>query len=235
MGRRSSPQPVQTSDISGRGPSRLLQGLLWGALVLILIVVGLAAVSSQGGLRRLFGSGVEPELSIYGTVPPFSLTERSGRTVTQADLAGRIWVADFIFTRCGTICPALSGTMARLQSRLRGQGGQRPRLVSFSVDPAADTPAVLRDYAHRFGADAEQWLFLTGKREELYDLIDKGFHLGVAQRDEKGVTDPNQLITHTDRFVLVDRKLRIRGYYRGLEAAAVDDILRDVARLRAER
>jgi protein SCO1/2 len=154
--------------------------------------------------------------------------------VTQADLEGKIWVADLIFTRCGSICPILSANMARLQTALRKRGGEMPVLVSFTVDPAADTPPVLSEYASRFHADPEHWLFLTGERAALYELIGEGFHLGVAQREEGGVTDPNQLITHSDRFILIDRALRIRGYYRGIEASAVPSVLRDIDRLRSE-
>lgn len=154
--------------------------------------------------------------------------------MTQADLDGKIWVADLIFTRCGSICPVLSANMARLQTALRKRGGEMPVLVSFTVDPAADTPPVLSEYANRFHADPENWLFLTGERAALYELIGQGFHLGVAQREDGGVTDPNQLITHSDRFILIDRALRIRGYYRGVESSAVPKILRDIDRLRSE-
>ena len=226
---------MQRSETSGRPSALTPPRALWVGFILGLLIVGAIGLRVWSRSSGLFGARTGGSLAIYGTVPPFSLTERSGRPVTQADLERKIWVADFVFTRCGSICPALSANMARLQTALRERGGETPTLVSFTVDPAADTPPVLTDYASRFHADPQQWLFLTGERAALYDLIGEGFHLGVAQREESGVTDPNQLITHSDRFVLVDRALRIRGYYHGLEAATVAEILRDIDRLRSEQ
>ena len=172
------------------------------------------------------------ELPILGNVPDFSLTERSGARITRADLKGNPWIADFIFTRCGNVCPLLSARMARLQTRLRAANDSRTRLVSFSVDPDNDTPTVLRDYAERFHADATQWWFLTGERAALDRLINQGFQLSVAQRTGPPGADPNDLITHSDRIVLVDGAFQIRGYYRGTDDEAIEQMLRDVATLR---
>ena len=159
------------------------------------------------------------------------MTERSGERVTDRDLSGQIWVADFIFTRCTGLCPTLSTTMARLQKELQA-ADLSATLVSFTVDPTHDTPEVLREYASHYGADAKRWLFLTGAREDLRRLIAKGFLLAIAERSAAGVTDPNELITHSDRIVLVDPRLGIRGYYRGSEADAVPRLVRDIAKLR---
>jgi protein SCO1/2 len=158
-------------------------------------------------------------------VPPFTLTERSGAPLTTADLAGRVWVADFIFTRCPDFCPALTARMAGLQRALP-PGADPIRLVSFSVDPAHDTPAVLRDYAARAGA-SDGWLFVTGPRDALAALMREGFK--VAWADDGPSTAP---ITHSDRFVLVDRQLRIRGYYHGTDPEEVARLERDAAALR---
>lgn len=164
-------------------------------------------------------------LPVLGTLPPFSLTERAGRSVSAADLAGQVWIADFIFTRCPDICPALTAQMARLQTTLP-PASDPVRLVSFSVDPAHDTPAVLRDYATRSGA-RDGWLFLTGSRDQLALLLREGFRLAFA--DDGPASAP---ITHSDRFVLVDRELRIRGYYHGTEPGALGRLARDAAGLR---
>lgn len=169
---------------------------------------------------------VPPQL---GEVPEFSLTERSGRTVRRADLDGRPWVADFIFTRCTGMCPALSTQMRELRRRA-AEAGLTARFVSLSVDPIHDTPAVLRDYAERFAA-GDDWLFLTGERDALYALIGGGFKLSVAERSPDAVAPGGELIAHSDRFVLVDGAGRIRGYYHGTDAAMSDQLLRDLAAL----
>jgi protein SCO1 len=160
-------------------------------------------------------------------IPPFSLTERSGRRLSADDLRGHVWVADFIFTRCPDFCPALTTRMADVQRQLP-PGDDPVRLVSFTVDPANDTPAVLSAYADRAGAGAS-WLFVTGPRESLAGLFRDGFK--VAWADDGPAKTP---ITHSDRFVLVDRDLRIRGYYHGTDPDDVARLVRDAAALRAE-
>src|SRR5262249_20241121 len=142
-------------------------------------------------------------LDQLGPVADFQLTERGGRTVTRADLLGKVWVAGFAFTRCTGPCPQVSGTMAKLQAELRDQPDFRP--VSVSVDPENDTPEVLKAYADRFGADPERWLFLTGPKDDVYKLVLESFHLGVQHDGGPGVP-PGQAVTHSTRLALVDRK-----------------------------
>lgn len=199
---------------------------VWIGLGAVLVFVLLAALWS---LRNTVGSTVDPP--VIGPVPAFTLIERSGRPISRDDLAGTPWVADFIFTRCTGMCPALSTRMAELRRRLREQG-LRARLVSFSVDPSHDTPEVLREYATHFGAD-ENWLFVTGDRDALYRLIGQGFRLSVADRPTEQAGDGDELVTHSDRFVLVDAAGRIRGYYHGADLDAVPTLLRDLAALQS--
>lgn len=210
-----------------RGPARAgspsAERAIWlglGAVIVVVIVAGLWS------LRRAVPDGAPP---IMGEVPSFTLVERSGRAVSRDDLAGQPWVADFIFTRCSGTCPALSARMADLRRRLRDAGLQG-RLVSFSVDPDHDTPDVLRDYATRYAAD-DSWLFVTGDRGALYRLIGEGFRLSVAERSPEQARDGGELITHSDRFVLVDADGRIRGYYHGTEPDSVTALLRDLVAL----
>jgi protein SCO1/2 len=166
-------------------------------------------------------------------VPAFSLTERSGRVLTRAELDGAPWVADFVFTRCTGMCPALSTRMAEIRRRARA-AGLAARFVSFSVDPRHDTPAVLQEYARRFGADGDDWLFLTGERDAMHALIGSGFRLSVAERSpEAAAADGGELIAHSDRFVLVDGTGKIRGYYHGTDPATADAVLRDLAAVAA--
>ncbi|HSC28171.1 MAG TPA: SCO family protein, partial [Vicinamibacterales bacterium] len=116
-------------------------------------------------------------LGVYGTVPPFALTERSGRRVTRDDLRGRVWVADFIYTGCTETCPLQSLQFAQLQREFHDAADLR--LVSFTVDPVHDTPEVLRHYADRYEA-IDRWWFLTGDTRDIYCLVQQGFRLGVV-------------------------------------------------------
>jgi protein SCO1/2 len=159
----------------------------------------------------------------YSAVPDFSLTERSNRAITRNDLDGKVWVADFIFTHCGGICPAMSSKMEKLQERLP----KEVVLVSFSVDPANDTPEVLSEYAKRYNADPERWLFLTGDAAALQRLSIDGFKLAL---DATSGTK-EEPITHSSRFALVDRQGNIRGYYGMEDADTLDRIVTDVKNL----
>jgi cytochrome oxidase Cu insertion factor (SCO1/SenC/PrrC family) len=159
----------------------------------------------------------------------FSFTERSGRPVAKADLQGKVWVASFVFTCCTGQCPQVSGTMAQLHHELADE--PEFRLVTFTVDPDRDTPAVLRDYAGRFGADAERWLFLTGKREPLYEFIEKGFLLGVRQNEGTERTPGNE-VSHSSRLAVVDRRGHIRGYFEGRRTDERGQPIDDLPRLK---
>lgn len=160
----------------------------------------------------LAGCSSSPEDEAPLPVGDFSLTERSGRTVTRDDLRGKVWVASFIFTRCGSDCPKVTTSMARLQKELAGR--KDVLLVSFSVDPEHDGCPILQDYAKDFAADPERWLFLTGKQDELYRLIEESFRLAVRQNEGETRTPGNE-VTHSSKLVLVDRRGHIRGYFEG--------------------
>jgi len=126
--------------------------------------------------------------------------------------------------------------MAHLQAALQDSNGEPVKLVSFSVDPEGDTPEVLRNYADRYGADPEQWLFLTGELQAMQRLIGEGFHLSMAKLPSpEAKTSVTPIIAHSNRFILVDRNLQIRGYYHGNEEESLKRILRDVEALRHGR
>jgi protein SCO1/2 len=154
------------------------------------------------------------ELRSYASVPPFSLTERSGRTITNADLVGKVWVADFIFTTCPGPCPIISANMEKLQTEL--DGDPHVQLVSFTVDPQDDTPAVLATYADNHNADPKRWWFLTGPEKPLYELIQNGFYQAVQDNHGKPAEPGQFLVTHSTRMVLVDTHGMMRGLYDGL-------------------
>lgn len=206
-------------DAAGSRPSRI-------ALVSFTLVALLGLAAAGLGLYLRKGRVEAPPL--LGAVPAFSLTERSGRTITRADLDGKTWVADFIFTRCGGICPLMTARMKDVHADAPGV-----TLVSFSVDPEHDTPAVLRDYAARHGI-GEGWLFLTGDQAALHALAREGFKLAAAAvppaEQQQGGDGP---FLHSSRMVLVDGQARIRGYYDSNDAEALARLRHDLGALAA--
>ena len=159
------------------------------------LVMGLLAVALAGALGAAVwtwqgawrGRGSEDDrplegLKLFGTLPDFSLVERGGRRITLADFRGKVWIANFIYTHCTDTCPLQSARMGRLQAEFSAEPDLR--LVSITVDPEQDTPAVLAEYAGRFGADRDRWLFLTGEKKALYTLALEGFRLSVADPAE---------------------------------------------------
>jgi cytochrome oxidase Cu insertion factor (SCO1/SenC/PrrC family) len=190
-------------------------------LAVALVLAGCASWSSPG-----------PADDDLGPVGDFTLTERHGQTVRPADLAGKVWVAGFIFTRCAGPCAQVTGSMARLQQECAEL--KDFRLVSFTVDPEHDTPEVLRDYADRYGADPQCWLFLTGKPEGVYSLIRHGFHL-TAQPNEGEERTPGNEILHDTRLAVVDRHGHIRGYYNGTGPDDLPKLQKKIAVLLREK
>lgn len=154
----------------------------------------------------------------FGAVGEFSLTERSGRSVSDEDLTGEVWIVGFFFTRCAGPCPVLSTNMAGAQERLMESD---VRLVSISVDPAFDRPEVLTDYAREYGAQEGRWWFLTGAEDVIYPLMRESFYLGVDSLPDEDVV-AGLRITHATKLVVVDREGKIRGYYDGESQAGVD-------------
>lgn len=192
------------------------------ATVLVVTLLGVVAVSGWFLTSRP-ASG--PNLPRLGYAPAFSLVSERGKTVTRESLAGKVWIADFIFTRCGGSCPILSSRLAALSERT----GDEPRLrfVSFDVDPEHDTPEVLAEYARKLGADPERWTFLRGERAVIRSMIKDGFKLAI----EDGAADSVEPILHSTRFVLVDGEGQIRGYYDGMEQPPVDQLEKDARAL----
>jgi protein SCO1/2 len=192
-------------------------------LLLGLAVVGLGIILGTGLWLRLgpqaqFGRERDSAdgLNHYGPVPDFSLIERNGSKIGLAQLRGKIWIADFIYTTCTDTCPLQTAMMAKLQREYAGE--LDIQLVSFTVDPERDTPQALTVYADKYQADPKRWFFLTGQRNRIIRLVRDGFHLAVAAIPNG--TNPSGMIPHSARFVLVDKEGRIRGYYdsRDLEA-----------------
>jgi protein SCO1/2 len=162
-------------------------------------------------------------LPVLGEVPPFSLTSEANQPFGRESLDGKVWVADFIFTSCPGPCPRLSSLMHQVQQSITGMPDVR--LVSFTVDPKRDTPAVLTEYAARFHAQPERWHFLTGSQETLNRLTLTDFKLGSVDGS----------MIHSTRFVLLDRRSRIRGYYGTSDENPVQQLVRDIKRVLADK
>jgi protein SCO1/2 len=197
--------------------------------VLALTMVAAVALCALGAaLATRRGALATSTPPVLGTVPTFALVERSGRPLTSAALAGRIWIADFIFTRCGGICPAMTARMARLREEFPAD----VTFVSFTVDPAHDTPDTLARYAARAGA-REGWLFATGEPRALQALAVDGFKLAAqevpAAQQQAGGDGP---FVHSSRFVLVDGAGRIRGYYDSADEEAMGALRKDLEAVR---
>ena len=200
----------------------------WGLLLTALFGVAAAAVY-QRVLRAARQASFERQaaLPVLGRAPDFTLTNRDGRPVRLADLAGAPWIADFVFTRCVSSCPLLSARLARLDRAL--PPGAAIRLVSFSVDPVHDTPGVLELYARSFSA-SRRWLFLTGDEQQVRRLSRQGFRLALEPGGGNGGTEA---ILHGTRFVLVDADGAIRGSYQALDPDALQRLTADARALAA--
>lgn len=176
----------------------------------------------------MFGCHKEPPLPEYGSVADFSLLAQDGKPFARADLKGTPWVAAFMFTRCPTICPRITAQMAELQKRAQ-QEGIALRLVSFSVDPEHDTPAVLARYAAEHGADPSTWTFATGDLSAIKRTSEESFKLAFDPQQGADV-DPAGVL-HGSHLVLVDPRGVIRGYYASSDQATIERLLADAKRL----
>ena len=166
-------------------------------------------------------------VSSYGTVPNFELVNQDGQRFGSVQLAGKIWIADFIYTSCPGPCSMISMRMSELQKPLEKTD---VHLVSFSVDPEKDTPEVLRGYAEKLHAEPKRWDFLTGRKSAIYNLSHNDFKLAVSDGSaEAGIP------VHSTRMVLVDRHGVIRGYYEATDADAVTKLLADTSHLLREQ
>jgi len=199
----------------------IVLGTVLTSLAVCLATVGPRPAPSRAG--QDLGDGGFP-------LGAFRLVERSGRVVTDADLADRVWVASFIFTHCPLSCPRISSVMKGLQGRFAGSG---VRLVSVTVDPERDTPTVLAAYARRFGAEADRWWFLTGPKPEVVELVTGRFKLGLQAASEADRAAGAEAISHSDRLALVDRG-KVVGYFDSTDPGAVNALVSQ-ARRRAGR
>lgn len=197
--------------------------LAWKATLILIPLLTAAGLFflRQAEVARL----ASRELPKDGIVPPFQLIDQNGEPYGSQQLLGKIWIADFVYSTCPGPCPMISSRMSETQKPLRDTD---VKLVSFSVDPQRDTPAVLREYAAKLKAEPGRWHFLTGDKETIYRLSRDGFKLASG---EGGAAGP----IHSTRMVLVDRRGVIRGYYDATDADAVTRLLADTNHLLREQ
>jgi protein SCO1/2 len=185
--------------------------IIYGIVAVLLLVTFLFKESS-----------ILDDLPISGSVPDFEFTDSNGETITNEDMEGKVWVADFIFTTCTMACPIMTGNMNIIHKSFKDDNNVR--IISISVYPEYDTPEVLKEYASRYNANTDRWHFLTGPEESVKNIIKTGFKIG----------DYEDIIFHSEKFALVDVRGNIRGYYSGMETEDMSKLKKDIKKLLRE-
>lgn len=219
------------NQMDGEKPGPRSNRKLLLVLAVLVASLGLALMTGSALLRARKASvpaeaaPKKGELERLGKVPTFTLTSEQGKPVSTADLLGKVWIADFIFLRCGGSCPVMTAQMASLAEELKDVADLR--FVSFDVDPEHDSVEDMARYAKTYKADPARWMFLRGERPEIRRIAQEGFKLSVVD----GNADDPEPILHSSRFILVDRCGEIRGYF---ESAAPTPILAAARKLAKE-
>jgi len=180
---------------------------VWLGMGLLLGFLGLAYLLSLAEFKRVN----ETALPVLGQITDFTLTNQDGKTTTLAGLTNRVWVADIIFTRCAGPCPIMTGQMRKLQDALPQTSGAK--LVTLTTDPDYDSPAVMKKYGERFGADFNRWTFLTGTKTEIAALAGGSLKLSAVPVQPADQTNAADLFIHTTIFVVVDKHAQLRGIF----------------------
>lgn len=163
----------------------------------------------------------------YHSIQNFSFTNQDGKTVTEKDFNGSVYVTDFFFTTCHSICPIMSTQMERVASHFKGNA--EVKFLSHTVDPEIDTVEQLKSYAIKHNADSKQWMFVTGEKKALYDIARTSYLLDASE----GNGGPDDFI-HTQNFALIDKDKHIRGYYDGTDSTQMNQLIKDIELLLAE-
>lgn len=159
--------------------------------------------------------------TIFHTIPGFSFTDQDGNTVTEKNFENAVYVTDFFFTTCHSICPIMSTQMERVTRKF--QGNAEVKFLSHTVDPEIDTVEQLKRYAIKHNADSKQWMMVTGEKTKLYEIARQGYLLDA----QEGNGGPDDFI-HTQNFALIDKEKRIRGYYDGTDSLEIDQLIKDI-------
>ncbi len=182
-------------------------------------------------------NGIETTDTVWHTTSNIRLLNQLGDTVNLYDKPGKVIVADFFFTSCASICPALTRNMSRLQQSFIKGGNSRKKIdtsivqfMSFSIDPERDSASKLKEYADRFGVNHDNWWMLTGNRDSIYRFVFE--EMQVDKYSEEPISPD---FVHTSRFVLIDKEYKIRGYYNGLDTTSISKLARDIGLLMLEK
>ena len=189
-------------ELSVTNNSRRLEFIVWGALILTVLAIAGAFI-----YKRLQTAPVS--LPIIGPVGEFALTNQHGKTVSAADLRGKVWIANIVFTHCAGPCPLMTKAMKEIQDST----DPRVRLVTLTTDPDNDTPEVLKRYGEKFGADFNRWSFLTGSKDQIARLAVNGLKLVAQEKPAAERESPADLFIHSTLFVIVDQAGNLRAAY----------------------
>lgn len=213
--------PVETED-----SRKLTRREVFGTLGVVLGLVTVAEAGAHFLAQREPGSIAPLKLDRSRQLTAFHLTERSGQSITDADLAGKILVVNFVFTSCSLKCREVNDRMTEIQQSVREMSDVQ--LVSLTVDPGSDTPTVLRKFADSFQADARRWLFLTGEKAELYHLMESSF---IPRSPELADLIPGGFI-NTDRIMLVAPTGEVCSMFQGLQPGVAKAVVTEINRIR---
>ena len=208
--------------LSRRGSVTQTLLIVTGVLMLVLLYSLLVMVDKKQAAEDMASGSSNQDLQVLHTVVPFSLVDSNGETFSEERVNTRFWIADFMFTSCPVQCKEMSANMSALHKRMVDQ--PEVHFVSISVDPITDTPERLREYGASYDADTNRWHFLTGEIDKIQKFSVEGLRIGTHD-------DPN---LHSDRFVLVDHHMQIRGYYSGVDTNDLVQLEQDLRKLIAE-
>jgi cytochrome oxidase Cu insertion factor (SCO1/SenC/PrrC family) len=198
------------SEESPLDPARRpLRWLIWGILLVTLTaIIGAYTIS-------LIQTARTPALPVIGELPDFTLTNQASVSITKSSLIGAVTLADIVFTRCMGPCPEMTRKMSAFQKSLPRDASIR--FLTLTTDPGYDSPAVLQQYASRFGADSNRWWFVTGMKSEIVKVAMNGLKLVAQEKQPQEQTTPEDLFIHSTMFVVLDKKGRLRGAFDSYE------------------
>jgi protein SCO1 len=197
-------------------------------LAVLLTVFVLSCIEKKESPLPIFGErDVQNGDTVYHKIGPFRFVNQDSQVVTNETFMGKIYVADFFFTSCRTICPIMKTQMHRVYDSI--ENDPEVLILSHTIDPEYDTVALLRDFADRLGVKSSKWHFVTGNKDSIYNVAQKSY-FSIAVEDK---SEPDGFI-HSGAFLLVDKEQRIRGKYDGTKEEDVDRLMGDIQRLKNE-